>query len=172
MFYFYTWIFFLSSVIITHMADMDIRGTSLIGAYKRRLNSKLYVYSTTYGRAMLGANADARTVTDGDVGGWHLLPHALHPRQSGTVHDFSRVTSVSWRFCLSHTTSFVALLLILLNRNTFVRSPSATVKVCDITYYIATNPLRRRRRVSHQTQGDIIAKEWLLFAHSYWQGCW
>jgi len=51
------------------MADMDIRGTSLIGAYKRRLNSKLYVYSTTYGRAMLGANADARTVTDGDVGG-------------------------------------------------------------------------------------------------------
>jgi len=56
-------------------------------------------------------------------------------------------------------------------RNTFVRSPPATGKVCDITYYIATNPLRRRRRLSHQTQGDIIAKEWLLFILSHWQGC-
>jgi hypothetical protein len=42
---------------------------------------------------------------------------------------------------------------------------------CDITYYTAINPLRRRRRLSHQTQGDI-AKERLLFIHSCWQSCW
>jgi len=30
-----------------------------------------------------------RTVTDDDVGGSHLLPHALLPRQSDTVHGFS-----------------------------------------------------------------------------------
>ena len=30
------------------------------------------------------------TITDDDVEGSHLLPHALLPRQSGTVHGFSR----------------------------------------------------------------------------------
>jgi hypothetical protein len=41
-----------------------------------------------------------RTVTDDDVGGSHLLP-----RQSGTVHSFSRVTSISSMFCSPRTTS-------------------------------------------------------------------
>jgi hypothetical protein len=37
----------------------------------------------------------ARTVSDGDVGESHLLPHALFLPQSGMIHDFSRVTSIS-----------------------------------------------------------------------------
>jgi hypothetical protein len=171
-FYFCKWTFILRSTIITHMADMDIRVTSVIQAYQRRLNSKLYVPSTTFGFATQGANANARMDTDGDVGGWNLLPQALLPRQSGTVHAFGRVISISWRFCSSHTTSFAALLLILSNKNTFVQSPPTTCKICDITYYIATNPLRRRRRPSYHTPGDIIAKEWVLFIHSCWQSCW
>jgi hypothetical protein len=51
------------------MADIDIHVTSAIQAHQRRLNSKPYVPSTTFGRATLGANANARTITDGDVGG-------------------------------------------------------------------------------------------------------
>lgn len=43
--------------------------------------------------------------------------HALLPRLSGTVHDFSRVTSISWWFCSSRTTSFAAFLLRLTNKN-------------------------------------------------------
>ena len=31
-----------------------------------------------------------RTVTDGDVGGSHVLSHAVLTHQSGTVHGFSR----------------------------------------------------------------------------------
>jgi hypothetical protein len=153
------------------MADVDIRVTSVIETYQRRLNSKPHFPSTTFGRATLCANSNGRTVTDGDVGRWYLLPHALLLRQSGTVHAFSTVFSTSW-FCSSHTTSFAALLLILPNKNTFVQSPPAQGKIYDITYHIATNPLRRRRRPSHQTQGDIIAKEWLLFIQSCWQSCW
>ena len=119
---------------------VDVRVTSVIELYQRRLNSKPYVPSATFGSATLGANGVANklfltflfsnsevgvqflkdvglirssvvcckcrfqmswcvninvTVTDGNVGGSHILPHALLPRQSGTVHGFSRVTSVS-----------------------------------------------------------------------------
>jgi len=42
------------------------------------------------------------TVTDGDVGGSHLVPHALIPRQSGTVHGFSRITSTAGSICLTN----------------------------------------------------------------------
>jgi hypothetical protein len=42
------------------MADMDIPVTSVIQTDQRRLNSKLYVPFTAFGRA----NANARTVTD------------------------------------------------------------------------------------------------------------
>jgi hypothetical protein len=42
-----------------------------------------------------------------------------------------------------------------------IQSPPATGKVCDITYFIGTNPLRRWRWHSLQTQGDIT-KEWVL----------
>jgi len=42
-----------------------------------------------------------------------------------------------------------------------VQSRPTTAKICDITYYIATNSLRHQRRRSHRTQGDIT-KEWLF----------
>ena len=48
-------------------------------------------------------DTNLRTVTVGDVGGSHLLPHYLFPRQSGTIHGFSRVTSISQRFSPSRT---------------------------------------------------------------------
>lgn len=51
-----------------------------------------------------------RTVTDGCVEGLHLCPHVLLPRQSGSVHDFGRVTAISWRYCSSRTTSPAAFL--------------------------------------------------------------
>jgi hypothetical protein len=41
------------------MADRDIRVTSAIQTYQRRLNAKPYVPSTTFGRATLGANGVA-----------------------------------------------------------------------------------------------------------------
>jgi hypothetical protein len=144
------------------MVDMDIRVTSVIQIFQRRLNSRPYVPSTTFGCATLAANGVAsklshscsatptsassflrmwayfqtvrcvvsaghkcpgastlivRTVNDDGVRGLHLLPHALLPRQSGTVHGFGRVTSSLWRFCSSHTTSFAAFLLTLSNKN-------------------------------------------------------
>ena len=46
------------------MADINIHVTSVIEAYQRRLNSKPYVPSTTFGGATLGTNANARMVTD------------------------------------------------------------------------------------------------------------
>ena len=53
-----------------------------------------------------------------------------------------------------------------------VMSPPETGKICDITYYIATNPLLRGRRSSHETQANITTKEWLFFilfcSHSFW----
>ena len=49
--------FLLSSTIITHMADMDIRVTSSLKAHQRRLNSKPYVPSATFGASMLDAKA-------------------------------------------------------------------------------------------------------------------
>ena len=95
---------------------------------------------------------------------------ALLPSQSGTVHAFGYVISNSWKFCSSHT-SFAALLLILSNKSTFTQSSPATGKTCDITCYITTNSLRRRRRTSYQSQGYIIAKELLLFIHYGWKIC-
>jgi len=41
------------------MADMDIRVTSVIQTNHRRLNSKPYVPSTTFGHATLGADGVA-----------------------------------------------------------------------------------------------------------------
>jgi len=153
---------------------MDILVTIELQAHQRRLHSKPYVPSTTFGPAMLDAKASTRTVTNGYIGGWNLLPHAVLPYQSGTVHAFGRVTSISWMFCSSYryTTSFAALLLLLYNKNTYVQPPPATGRFFDITYYLVTNTPRRRRRPSHQTQGDIIAKAWLLFIHSCWQKYW
>ena len=49
------WFFLRFSTIITYMANMNIRVTSVIQKYKRRLNSKSKVRSTTLGRATLGA---------------------------------------------------------------------------------------------------------------------
>ena len=74
------------------MADMNIRVTSVIQAYQRLLSSKPDVLSTNFGRATLGEKTNARTVTGGDVGGRNLLPNALLPRQSGTVHALGTVT--------------------------------------------------------------------------------
>jgi hypothetical protein len=54
-----------------------------------------------------------RGVTDGDVGGPNLLPHAVLQSQLGMGLDFSRLTKNSWRFCSSRTTSFAAFLLML-----------------------------------------------------------
>ena len=48
-------------------------------------------------------DTNLRTVTVGDVGGSHLLPHDPFPRQSDTVHGFSRVISISQRFSPSRT---------------------------------------------------------------------
>jgi hypothetical protein len=43
---------------------------------------------------------------------------------------------------------------------------------CNITYYVMTNPLRRRRRCSHWTQGYSVTDEWLFFilllSHTFW----
>jgi hypothetical protein len=56
-------------------------------------------------------------VTDGNVGGPYLLPHAVLQSLLGTGLDFSRVTKNSWRFCSSRTTSFAAFLLMLSSKS-------------------------------------------------------
>jgi hypothetical protein len=113
------------------------------------------------------------TVTDGDVWGPYLIPHAVLQPQLRTALGFSRVTSTLRSFFYSRT-SLAAFLptpssksitlglqpWLIWPAHTFqqehhfgtttitdlaklcreVMSP-ATGKVCDITYYIVTNPL-------------------------------
>jgi hypothetical protein len=62
-------------------------------------------------------NLNSRTLSDGDVGGGHLFPYALLPCLPGTVHGFSRVSSLSRKWCSSHTTSWAAYLPIFSNEN-------------------------------------------------------
>jgi hypothetical protein len=55
----------------------------------------------------------------------HLFPYALFPPESGTVHGFSRVTSLSTGLCSSHTWC-AAYLPPLSDSNTSVQLPSLT----------------------------------------------
>ena len=68
-----------------------------------------------------------RTVSDGDVGGKHLLPGATFRRLSGTVLGSRGVTSIPWRFFSSRTTSCVPYLPTVSNWNIIsVKKPSLT----------------------------------------------
>ena len=129
-------IFFSHSTITTQMADMDISVNSVIQTYQQHLNSNPYVPSTTYGHATVGADGVANKLfiafqfSDSDVGVQFLKDVGLIQSSMGS--------SASLQPCTGQSNLRSIAVMSLPN----YLSPE-TSNICRITYYIATNPLRR-----------------------------